>query len=375
MWLPSLLTTSDLRMSPYPGKAHTRTCKNTSNTAIAQLHFKKVIDQLLPLLPEEKRSKVRCCPVFVILSATTHSNHLLRATTQVQIALLSGERTGYRHDTDRELPFRQESNFFYLSGCDLPSSALLLVYDPSDKKYESHLLIPEEDPLVTMWSPPPPTLDAARGLYDATLLGFTSQLVTVLDKLLSTRSDAVVHTLPKGTDLFPALHPEFSNVKLSNASTEQYLLTAIHRARLIKTDAEIELMRKANEISSRAHEVVMRLLGQGVLDLNRSVKAKSTGTPNLPTDWRITREAEAEAVFVASCRREGAIHQAYMPIVAASTRASTLHYCCNDKEFAWGPEVHSRVDIECDHQHGCFASQVLLIDAGCEWNNYAADSE
>jgi Xaa-Pro dipeptidase len=289
------------------------------------------------------------------------------------LIFLSGERTGYRHDTDRELLFRQESNFFYLSGCDLPSSALLLAYDPLDKTYESHLLIPEEDPLETMWSPPPPSLDAAREMYDAKSLAYTSKIVTVLNKLLSAHPDAVVHTLPKGTNLFPALHPEFSSGKFADVNTEQYILTAIHRARLIKTEAEVELMRRANEISSRAHEVVMRLLGQGVLDLNRPTK--SAGMPSLPADWRITREAEAEAVFVASCRREGAIHQAYLPIVAASTRASTLHYCCNDKEFAWGPEVHSRAGIEYDDHHECFAPQVLLIDAGCEWKNYAADSE
>jgi Xaa-Pro dipeptidase len=70
------------------------------------------------------------------------------------------------------------------------------------------------------------------------------------------------------------------------------------------------------------------------------------------------------------------VHQAYLPIVAASTRASTLHYCCNDKEFAWGPvKPH-------DHQNGNkfaqsgtkeLSPQVLLIDAGCEWNCYASD--
>ena len=226
-----------------------------------------------------------------------------------------------------------------------------------------------------MWSPPPPTLNAAKGMYDATSIGYTSHLATVLNKLLSAHSDVVFHTLPKVTNHFPVLHPEFSIGQFADLNTEQYFLTAIHRARLIKTDAEIALMRRANEISSRAHEVVMRLLGQGVVDLRRPVEAKSTEKPSLPSDWRITREAEAEAVFVASCRREGSIHQAYLPIVAASTRASTLHYCCNDKEFAWGPEVHSRADIECDHQHGCFSPQVLLIDAGCEWKNYAADSE
>ncbi len=71
-----------------------------------------------------------------------------------------------------------------------------------------------------------------------------------------------------------------------------------------------------------------------------------------------------------------AVHQAYLPIVAAATRASTLHYCCNDREFAWGP-----VQPHDHHNHSEFAHaggkefvpQVLLIDAGCEWSCYASD--
>ena len=66
------------------------------------------------------------------------------------------------------------------------------------------------------------------------------------------------------------------------------------------------------------------------------------------------------------------MHQAYLPIVASSTRASTLHYCCNDKEFAWGP-VHPNDHDSSTELHTQFQPQVLLIDAGCEWNNYASD--
>ena len=92
-----------------------------------------------------------------------------------------------------------------------------------------------------------------------------------------------------------------------------------------------------------------------------------------------------------------------MPIVASSTRASTLHYCCNDKAFAWGP-VGAKDHVNSGHlahthpgegktrvRHGAFpwahiepdehysqktfVPQVLLIDAGCEWNCHAADSK
>ena len=70
------------------------------------------------------------------------------------------------------------------------------------------------------------------------------------------------------------------------------------------------------------------------------------------------------------------MHQAYLPIVAASTRASTLHYCCNNREFAWGPvkphDHHNKNDLTHGHSKE-LNPQVLLIDAGCEWNCYASD--
>lgn len=78
-------------------------------------------------------------------------------------------------------------------------------------------------------------------------------------------------------------------------------------------------------------------------------------------------------------RYGSAVHQAYLPIVAASTRAATLHYCCNDREFAWGPLAEPDHVNRATFTHEAQGSrlllpQVLLIDAGCEWGNYASDS-
>jgi Xaa-Pro dipeptidase len=78
-----------------------------------------------------------------------------------------------------------------------------------------------------------------------------------------------------------------------------------------------------------------------------------------------------------------------MPIVASAQRAATLHYCCNDRAFAWGPVNAERGDLATEHptshthngvtngHEECptLAPQVLLIDAGCEWRNYASDSK
>jgi len=197
----------------------------------------------------------------------------------------------------------------------------------------------------------------------------------------------VLHVLPT----LPTLPAHLQDVPAGRA-TDEYLFRALALARLIKTEGELELMRKASDISSRAHEVVMRLLGKGVK--TPPCATKPTGVI-MPADWLIEKEvrdtcyiiaymhfahrwqSEAEAVFVATCRREGAVHQAYLPIVAASTRAATLHYCCNDKEFAWGPTNHSHPDAQLTHKHGHeghqVLPQVLLIDAACEWDCYASD--
>ncbi|KAH9959012.1 hypothetical protein BC827DRAFT_1156576 [Russula dissimulans] len=69
------------------------------------------------------------------------------------------------------------------------------------------------------------------------------------------------HALPQ-TAQFPALPPYFASGP--SASSDAHLLTALHYARLTKSDAEIQHIRHANEINSRAHQIIMRVLGAGV---------------------------------------------------------------------------------------------------------------
>lgn len=252
-----------------------------------------------------------------------------------------------------------------------------------------------------MWSVPPPTVDEAVRTHEATKIAHPASLPEAINDILKAYPDATFHVLPRGSPLFPVLPEQFTSlVSSANAViTDAYLLPALHLARLTKDAFEVSEIKRANDISSRAHETVMRVLGQGVKGLIKRGEGAGVERPLLPSEWLIEKEAEAEALFVASCRREGyssklvptlgvqtnhtlyssAMHQAYLPIVAASTRASTLHYCCNDKEFAWGPvKPHDHKNnghIHHTDEDKNFVPQVLLIDAGCEWNYYAADSE
>ncbi|KAF8813964.1 Creatinase/aminopeptidase [Phlegmacium glaucopus] len=300
--------------------------------------------------------------------------------TKPQVLLLAGEVTGFRNDTDRELVFRQESNFYYLSGCKVPSSFLLAAYKSGTSLSSTpsvELFIPKAELADLMWSVPPPSLETARQIYDATKIDHPATLPAAIETIIKTLPGALFHTLPRNSPLFPVLPAEYTQQVLSSdgAVTDLYLLSALHRARLTKDVDEIATIKHANEISSRAHEVVMRVLGKAVKGKIES-EAGGVDRPLLPGEWLIEKEAEAEAIFVASCRREGSVHQAYLPIVAASTRASTLHYCCNDREFAWGPvkphDHHNKNDFAHGHSKE-LNPQVLLIDAGCEWDCYASD--
>ncbi|EFI27842.1 prolidase [Coprinopsis cinerea okayama7 len=338
----------------------------SSSVYPARQHVLKTFKELVKLLPPNERHKP-------------------------QVMFMAGGVTEFRNDTDRELIFRQESNFYYLTGCHVPSSLLIATYHqpPASNEAEAslHLFIPKAELADIMWSVPPPSLEEAKGTHDATTIEHPSSLPTLLSSIIQQQPEALFHTLPANSPLFPLLPSEYTKVILTAADdsigiTDAYLLPALHRARLTKDEHEISLIRQANAISSRAHEVVMRVLGAAVRgeiqrqreeNLKRDKEVGVSERPLLPSEWLIETEGEAEAIFVASCRREGSNHQAYPPIVAASTRASTLHYCCNDKAFAWGPiKPHDHLnrgqltDKELN-------PQVLLIDAGCEHTCYASD--
>ena len=216
----------------------------------------------------------------------------------------------FRNDTDRELIFRQESNFYYLTGCTIPASFLLAAYQPGTSLSSNpsvDLFIPKAELADLMWSVPPPSLETAKKTHDVTSVDHPAALPAAIDTLLKALPGALFHTLPRNSPLFPVIPAEYPQQVLNadGAVTDAYLLSALHHARLIKDANEIAAMKKANEISSRAHEVVMRVLGKAVKGEIEAGAGAGVDRPLLPGEWLIEKEAEAEAILVASCRREG----------------------------------------------------------------------
>lgn len=149
--------------------------------------------------------------------------------------------------------------------------------------------------------------------------------LSAFEEVLNKVSPSVIHVLPNYN--LP------STVKSYKTSAE-HLLMACQEARLTKTPYEIELIQQANDISSRAHEGVMRSLGSG----------------------NLSSEYEATAVFNYYCAKQNSKGLAYEVIAASGTNAGTLHYIKNHRSF---PST----------EH----ADLLLLDAGCEWKYYGAD--
>ncbi|ORX43189.1 hypothetical protein DM01DRAFT_1313128 [Hesseltinella vesiculosa] len=218
-----------------------------------------------------------------------------------------------RDNTDVELPFRQESNFYYLTGCNEPD--FHVVIDIASGK--TTLVAPPVVPDHVMWMGLPDTLEQMQAKYDVDQVVYSDSLASLLQS-------QKVYVLPiTKTDCLQG------QAVVSDVESKQ-LENAVIAARLVKADWEIEIMRQANKISSDAH-----------------IKLWQASYPGCT-------EAQLHALFLYESARHGAFFQSYYPIVGCGKNAATLHYNKNNAVME-------------------NANDVVLVDAGAEYNVYASD--
>lgn len=227
----------------------------------------------------------------------------------------------YIRNNDVEYHFRQDSYFLYLTGISQPQHMLLL--DP--KRYQSHLFVPDISDHHRVWIGRQLTTKEASKKYKTTATHYVSQFNDVLKKaakgykkIYILRPEDLKHTLLKNAT-FP------STLKKDTKQMRQIL----DHLRRYKEPEELQLMQKANDISSLAHITAM----------------KSAKTAQ--------NECRTFATLENEFLKAGAFHSAYRSIVAGGRNAAILHYVDNNAALK--------------------SSDLLLIDAGCEWDGYAAD--
>ncbi|MDX1590918.1 MAG: aminopeptidase P family protein [Balneolaceae bacterium] len=235
--------------------------------------------------------------------------------SQDGIIYLKGEEVMYRHGTDYEFHFRQESNFWYLTGINEPGYHAII----DIKKGDYHLFAPKRDSQYAVWHGRIKPEEEIKELYKPDHLHYDNQLLSVLKEL----DPSVIYCLnEEQAELIEDLERCF---KLESDT----LSDAITYCRSIKTEYELGLMRKAAAVNNLAHLEVMKQIKPGM------------------------HEYEAKAIFDYHQIRNGLMQPAYTGIHAGGKNSAILHYVENDKKMDDG--------------------ELYLIDAGYEYKGYASD--
>jgi Xaa-Pro aminopeptidase len=232
---------------------------------------------------------------------------------------------------DSDYLYRFDSYFYYLTGFPEPDAVLVLVAGAAPKTV---LFCREKHPERELWEGFRYGPEAAReafGFDEAYPIG---ELDAKLPQLIA--NQPALHYAPGMDPAWDARVMRWLNDVRALARTGvaapaeiRDLRVTLDAMRLIKDDHEVALMRRAAAISAGAHVRAMRATRAGMM------------------------EYEIEAELLYEFRRHGSQFPAYWPIVAGGPNACILHYRENDRPLEDGT--------------------LLLIDAGCELDGYAAD--
>ncbi|KAF4809035.1 putative Xaa-Pro aminopeptidase [Colletotrichum siamense] len=236
------------------------------------------------------------------------------------LIFLPGEPSREYEDSDMGPAFRQRRYFYYLSGANFADCAV--TYELASDRLI--LWVPYVEPRQVLWFGRTPGIAECLKQFDVDDVRYTTQLNKFLYRHLAPGSTLyVIH--PDQVPLSGEFLREMADVRVDLTS----LQPAVDQARVVKTEYEVAMIRKANAVSAAAHRrVAERLL-------------------------HLENEAEIEAIFQARCTTAGTRDQAYAIIAGSGSNAGTLHYDANDQPLE--------------------GRDVVVFDAGCEWRCYASD--
>ena len=262
---------------------------------------------------------------------TRRRKKLMAMMDRQSIAIIPGAREVTR-SRDTEYPFRQNSDLFYLTGFEEPDAVLVLV--PGRRQGQVVLFCRERDPEMELWNGyrlGPEGAVAYLGVDDAFPIDDLDEILPGLiegtqriyysmghDDVFDQRVMGWVNQIRRLVRSGAAPPADFTD-----------LAFLLHEQRLIKSAAEIRVMRKAGEISAAAHVRAMQECQAG------------------------RYEYHLEAAIQHTFSEHGARFPAYNSIVGSGANACVLHYTENASRMK--------------------AGDLVLIDAGCEYQGYAAD--
>lgn len=247
------------------------------------------------------------------------------------IALISSAGVRVRN-RDVDYPFRQDSDFYYLTGFNEPDA--LAVFIPGRSQGEYILFCREFDEKKALWEGAHAGLEGAIKHYAADDSFPIDDIDDIVSGMLENKTK-VFYPMGRDTDLDHSLQEWIRHIRSQSRSGVMApaelasIEPIVHEMRLFKSAPELKLMRYAAQVSAQAHVKAMQLCVAGKY------------------------EYQVEADIVHHFMQSGLRNVAYPSIVAGGKNACTLHYTENCDKLKNG--------------------DLLLIDAGAECDHYAAD--
>ncbi len=238
------------------------------------------------------------------------------------------------------MPYRQDEDFYYLTGWNEPGAALMIVGDApqgqtpqtqAPQAYKEILFLPTRDLRMEKYTGA--KLDAASpNVVEATgvdAVQSMTELPAVLNRLIDANRRRSIFTQPDSLQAKALVGFTAATLGVDSLAATHDVTVLTQQLRVVKDAGEIELLKKASAASMDAQRVMMRSARAGVTE--RAIAGKMT------------------AVWMA----DGCERPAYAPIVGSGINSTILHYSENTRTLEDG--------------------DILLVDAACEFSMYASD--
>ena len=236
-------------------------------------------------------------------------------------------------NADGVMPFRQNSDLFYLSGVDQEETVLVIFPDAGDERDREILFVRETSDVLAIWEGEKLTKEKATEVSGMPRVEWTKDIDGFLHRLIPEAQSILLAT---NEHLRAAKVVETRNDRFIHDCRRRYplhryerLAPLLHRLRITKDEIEIAQLQKAIDITELGFRRALKFIKPGV------------------GEWEI--EAEYLHEFVRNRSRGFA----YPPIIGSGKNACVLHY----------------VENKCVCEDG----QMVLMDVGAEWANWNAD--
>ena len=234
---------------------------------------------------------------------------------------------------DSTMPFQQHRDIFYLSGVDQEESILVLFPNAKNEAHREILFLKETNETIAIWEGEKLNKQQAFELSGVKTVYWLQQFQSIFNQLMAEAEGVYFNTnehLRAVTDV-ETREDRFIKKCKSDYPAHNVFKSApiLHAIRSVKEEEELKLMQHACDITKKGIERLLKFVKPGV--------------------WEYEIEAELAHEFLMN-RSKGF---AYTPIIASGKNACVLHYIENNQQ--------------------CKAGDLILLDVGAEYANYASD--